>query len=191
MQIRQNIFKAWKSSNSLNYYWWWKMALSFCKKLSLLLRRITSKNVGDFYCLNCFHSHCTKEKLKEHENVCKNQDYCYVEMPKEDNKILKYNHGEKSMKVPFIIYDYYLCWVFAWNNKHRHDNPEKSWTTKKNKHAPFGYSLFTHCSFDTTKYKFDYFRGKNCMKNVYLNLREYVAKIINYEKKKKKKKWYN
>ena len=32
-------------------------------------------------------------------------------MPKEDNKILKYNHGEKSMKAPFIIYadlDYLL-----------------------------------------------------------------------------------
>ena len=26
------------------------------------------------------------------------------EMPKGDNKISKYNHGEKSMKVPFIIY---------------------------------------------------------------------------------------
>ena len=26
------------------------------------------------------------------------------EMPKEDNKIRKYNPGEKSMKVPFIIY---------------------------------------------------------------------------------------
>ena len=25
-------------------------------------------------------------------------------MLKEDNKILKYNHGEKSMKVTFIIY---------------------------------------------------------------------------------------
>ena len=25
-------------------------------------------------------------------------------MPNEDNKILKYKHGEKSMKVPFIIY---------------------------------------------------------------------------------------
>ena len=25
-------------------------------------------------------------------------------MPKEDNKALKYNHGEKSMKHPFIIY---------------------------------------------------------------------------------------
>ena len=25
-------------------------------------------------------------------------------MPEKDNKILKYNQGEKSMKVPFIIY---------------------------------------------------------------------------------------
>ena len=32
------------------------------------------------------------------------QDYCYVEIANEDNKILKYNHVEKSIKVPFIIY---------------------------------------------------------------------------------------
>ena len=25
-------------------------------------------------------------------------------MPEEDNKMLKYNHGEKSMKVPFTIH---------------------------------------------------------------------------------------
>ena len=25
-------------------------------------------------------------------------------MPNKDNKILKYNHGEKSMRAPFIIY---------------------------------------------------------------------------------------
>ena len=25
-------------------------------------------------------------------------------MPKQNNKILKYNHGEKSFKAPFIIY---------------------------------------------------------------------------------------
>ena len=25
-------------------------------------------------------------------------------MPEEDNKMSKYNHGEKSMKVPFIVY---------------------------------------------------------------------------------------
>ena len=30
------------------------MALSCSQKLSALLRGITSKNNGDFYCLNCF-----------------------------------------------------------------------------------------------------------------------------------------
>ena len=34
----------------------------------------------------------------------KKYDYCYVEMLSEDNKTLKYTHGEKSMKVPFIFY---------------------------------------------------------------------------------------
>ena len=44
-----------------------------------------------------------------------------------------------------------------------HNNPKKSSTTKINKHTVSGYSLFTNCSFDTTKNKLDYYRGKNCM----------------------------
>ena len=36
--------------------------------------------------------------------MCQNHHYCYAQMSKEDNKILKYNHGEMSMKIPFIIY---------------------------------------------------------------------------------------
>ena len=43
-----------------------------------------------------------------------------------------------------------------------HSNPKKPSTTKKNKHTPSGHSLLTHCSFDTTKNKFDYYRDKNC-----------------------------
>ena len=29
-----------------------------------------------------------KLNLKKYKNACENHDYCYVEMPKEDNKIL-------------------------------------------------------------------------------------------------------
>ena len=60
--------------------------------LSALLRGLTSNHKEDFYCLNCFHN--TKDKLKKHERVCNDHDYCYVEMPNEYNKVLKYNHGE-------------------------------------------------------------------------------------------------
>ena len=44
------------------------------KKVPALLRGITSNHNGDFYCLNCFHSYSTKEKLEKHERVllCRN-----------------------------------------------------------------------------------------------------------------------
>ena len=60
------------------------------KSISALFRGITSNNHGDFYCLNCLHSYRTKEKLEKHEKVCNNNDYCYVKMPNEFEKILKY-----------------------------------------------------------------------------------------------------
>ena len=73
------------------------------KRLSRLLRGITSNHNGDFYCLNYFHSYSTEKRLIKHEKVCNDHDYCHVEMPNEDSKTLEHNHGEKSLKVPFII----------------------------------------------------------------------------------------
>ena len=102
-------------------------------------------------------------------------------MPEED-KTLKYNHSEKSMGAPFVIYADSECLLEKMNTCH--NNPEKSSTTKVNKHVPSGYSLFTCCSFDTTENRLDCYRGKNCMKNFCLDLKEHVTKIINYEKKR-------
>ena len=64
-----------------------------------------------------------------------------------------------------------------------HNNPGKSSTTKINKYTDSSYSLFTHFSFDKTKNMLHYYRGKDCMKNFSLELKEHVTKIINYEKK--------
>ena len=74
------------------------------KSLSAVFRGITGNNNGDFYYLSCFQSYTTVNKLKKHKKVCENHDYCHVEMPKEDNKILKYNQRENSMKITFVIY---------------------------------------------------------------------------------------
>ena len=107
------------------------------KSLSALFRGITSKHEGNFYCLICFCSYRTKNKLKKHKKVCENHDYCCAEMPEEDNKMLKYNHGEKSMKVPFTIYADLESLLEKMNTCH--NNPEKSSTNKINKHTPSGY----------------------------------------------------
>ena len=152
------------------------------KSLSALFRGITGNNNEDFYCLNCFQSYITENKLKKLKKVYENYDYCYAEMPEKDNKILKYNHGEKSMKAPFIIYADLESLLEKMNTCH--NNPEKSSTTKINKYTLSGYSLFTGYSFDTTRNKLDYYRGKNCMKNFCLDSRQHATIIINYEKKK-------
>ena len=74
------------------------------KKLSALLRGITSKNNGDFYCANCLHSFRTKNNLKSHKEACENKDFCSIIMPSQDTKILEFGQYQKSDKAPFIIY---------------------------------------------------------------------------------------
>ena len=97
-------------------------------------------------------------------------------MPEEDNKILKYNHGEKPMKVLFTIYADLESLLEKM--KTCHNNPEKSPANKINKRTASGFSLLTHCSFDTTKNKLDYYRCKNCIKYFCLDSREYATEII-------------
>ena len=103
-------------------------------------------------------------------------------MPAKDNNIIKYNHGEKSIKLPFIIYADLECLLEKMDTCY--NNLEESSTTEINKHTPSGYSLFTHCLFDKTENKQDYYRGTDCMKKFCRDLRTHVTKIINYEKKK-------
>ena len=61
------------------------------KKLSALLRRVTSKYYGDSHCLSCFHSFAGENNCESHKKVCENKDFSNVIMPSEDNKTLKCN----------------------------------------------------------------------------------------------------
>ena len=74
------------------------------KSLPGLLKGITLSHNKDFYCLNCFCAYTTRNRLGAHKKICENNKYCHEEMPNEDNKIIKYNQGEKSIKSLFIIY---------------------------------------------------------------------------------------
>ena len=130
------------------------------KNISGLLRGITSNHNGGFYCLNCFHSYTTEKKLRKHERICNDRDFCYLKMPDEDNNILEYIPEEKSLKVPFIIYDDLECLL---KNK-INTCPDKSYTKKKEVHKRSGYSLVTCYSFDKSKNERKHYRGDDCMK---------------------------
>ena len=80
---------------------WHYLAL---KKLSALLRGITSKHHGDFYCLNCLHSFATENKREFDKKVYENKDFYNIIMPSDDTKIVEFNHYQKSDKAPFVFY---------------------------------------------------------------------------------------
>ena len=72
-------------------------------KISVLLRGITSKHDDDFYCLNCFHSFRTKNKLEPYKTFYENKDFYGVIMPSEDTNILEFNQ-KRNVMTPSIIY---------------------------------------------------------------------------------------
>ena len=91
-------------------------------------------------------------------------------MPDEDNEILKYVSGEKSIKVPFVTYADLECLLKKINTCQ--NNPDKSYTEKKATHRPSGCSLTTYCSFDKSLNEQKYYRGEECIKIFCKNLKD-------------------
>ena len=168
--IRDNQIILLMISNGENWHY---LAV---RSLSRLLRGISSNRDGDYYCLNCFHSYRIENKLNVHKKICENHDYCNIEMPSPNNNIIKYNQGDKSLKLPFTIYADLECLLEKIDTCY--NNPEESSTTKINHHTPSGYSIFTHCSFDKSKNKLNYYRCGDCMKRFCEDLKEHAIKII-------------
>ena len=150
------------------------MALSCCKKLSALLRGITSNLYGDFYCLNCFHSFRTKNKLEFYRRICENKDFCEIIIPSEDTKILEFNQFQKSDKVAFIVYVNLECLIEKIDECK--NKSEDSSTTNVNEQIPSGFSISTISLFRSIGNKHDVYIGKDCN----------AMKLINFKKKKMK-----
>ena len=143
--IRDNQIILLMISNGENWHY------LVVKSLSGLLRGISSNHDGDYNCLNCFHSYRTENKLNAHKKICENHKYCNIEMLSPNNNIIKYNQGEKSLELPFIIYADLECLLKKIDTCY--NNPDFSSTTKINQHIPSGYSIYTNCSFDKSNNK--------------------------------------
>ena len=173
--IRDNQIILLMISNGENWHY---LAV---KSLSRLLRAISSNHNSDNYCLNCFRSYRTENKLNVHKKICVNHKYCNIEMPSPNNNIIKYNQGEKSLELPFIIYADLECLLKKIDTCQ--NNPDLSSTTKINQHIPSGYSIYTNCLFDKSNNKLSYYRGEDCMKRFCKDLKDHATKIIDFKKK--------
>ena len=49
--------------------------------------------------LSCFNPYTTRNRLKEHKEICNKHDICRMQMPKLVERLLKCDHGEKHQKL--------------------------------------------------------------------------------------------
>ena len=89
--------------------------------------------------MNCLRSFRSDNALKKHERLCENNDYCSVEMPTKLNKTLKYNHGEKPLKTPLVIYADLECLLLK--QQSCQNNHNEYYTERKATYEPCGYAL--------------------------------------------------
>ena len=124
--------------------------------------KITSKNNGDFYCLNCLHSFRTENKLKSHENLCRDKYFCLIIMPCEEDNISKFNQYMNSCKMPYIIYADTESLIKEIDGCAY--NPKNSSTTKICEHIPCEYSKLAIWEFNNTEKKHTLYRKEDCIK---------------------------
>ena len=82
-------------------------------------------------------------------------------MSKNNNKILKYVPGKKSLENPFIFYADLECILRILDTCQ--NNSEKSYTENKALHVLSGYALVLSCSFNTSKTEIMRYRGNDCI----------------------------
>ena len=144
-----------------------------------MFRGITSNHDGDFYCLDFLHSFQTDNALKKHERFCNKHDYCEIVILTEDKNILKYNHGERSLKIANVIY-LDLESLLTKIQPQQNNNPKESYTERNTIHKACNYSLNLVRSYDSNKNMHSFHSGKDCTKKLCKDIKDMAMKIINF-----------
>ena len=117
---------------------------------SRLMTSSTSKNEHKkYFCRNCLQGYYSKEARAKHWTYCKEHSCVRVELPKEGSSV-RFNHVERSMRVPFVVYADFESRIIPINTCS--PNEKQSFTKQYQKHIPSSYCYNIKC-FDETVYK--------------------------------------
>ena len=143
------------------------------KSLSRLREDIASKSYGDFYCYGCFHSFCAESTLKNHVELCKYNDFCKIELPKEDKNIKQYTPGTKSLKMNSVAYADFESILLPYSSWGKEDVITK----KLNKEVPCGYSINVVTNHNNES-KQTYYRGERSVATLCKGIRNIAQDLL-------------
>ena len=148
----------------------------FCliKNMSRLLGDRTKHNGLHYYCTYCMHGFTKEKLLKDHQENCSRNTPQKIKLPDESEKWLKFKNHAIGLKVPFVIYADFECFLEPCS-----ESTDK--TEKYQKHVPSGYSFIVVCSDNKYTKPAVVYRGDNVMDEFYKHLNEaekYIESIL-------------
>ena len=143
----------------------------------LLSKQVSAHKEGTHICFRCLNPFWSHDSLKKHWEYCRNHEAVKINM-KEKGTILRFEHHERSEKLPFIIYADTEALIKEMQNCD--PNPQKSYTKKYQKHEPISFSYYIK-SFDDNVYesKLRKYKGEDAMEKFVEWIEEDVKEIAN------------
>ena len=147
------------------------------RSLSRLMEGIASKSHGHFYCYRCFHSFFAESTLKNHVELCKYNDFCKIELPKEVKNTTQYTPGAKSLKVNSVTYADFESILLPCSTSDK----QNALTKSLNKQVPCGYSINITTNHNNQS-KQTYYRGYETAATFCKEIRDIAQDLLNIEK---------
>ena len=125
-----NIDLLWISDEKKQHY-------CLINNMSRLIRsKLTKHHETAEICRSCLNHFPNKDKLKNHEEYCFQNETIKIEMPKEGSSI-SFKHHNRSIKVPFVVYADFEA--FTKEIKTIPQNERVAFTQKYQHHQPSGF----------------------------------------------------
>ena len=159
----------------------------------LVASQSSSHEHKSYYCRNCLQGYYTKGTLAKHFDYCRDHISARIELPKKGS-FMKFNHAERKMRVPFVIYADFESFIKPINTCA--PNTNTSYTKQYQKHTPSSSCYYVKC-FDESVYKsklvtFTAFDETDDVAQLFVNcLEKEVKRIYNKILKIKKNKIEN
>lgn len=162
----------------------------FCwiKDMSRLVSsQINNKCNKKYFCDGCLIYFYSQEKLDIHQqNDC---NHMCTKIPTLDLKInkfgktipeniLQFENFQKQLKVPFVIYADFECFL----KPVEHEKPEnnlESYTVNTFKHEPYAFAYFIKCAYDDSLSVMDYYFGENSPEEFCKRIEGHAHRIYN------------
>ena len=134
------LIDKWDEKNErLNFHYVWIKDLG-----KLFHSQVTKSHKKIFVCDRCLHFFYNSDKLIEHEKDCGEMNKCRIDLPKEDEKILKFTKYQNQHKMPYVVYSDFECLLESVD-----ENDVSAGNNRAcNKHTPFSVGMYIQCSYD-------------------------------------------